>query len=1774
MGVSGTEMGALLSAIPIPNENSLRLLLEALTRLARLEWVAEAEKNGSWPRMFWSEKDPAKLPVGSFSFSAPELTSIRGRYAVYSALIDNRTSPPRWLENARGILVLSAWNWRGNHTTAQGSLASAVRSMQQKGGEETPLAWEFAKLGSAESLAHLFDLAQQLEPAEFTTSKSLADAWTRHFSPFLVKLSEGNSPLEQAEPTPTGGGSDDSKPNFGSAKDRPEKRLRRPRTNQLIAVSAPTTYEERAEAPEDIGTPITVFDVPVAQGASKEQQRIDLLRANQSIWTANTLLLSDHYDCLGWAESEILAKFLAEQVEHAPVDVAIMMACLSLMLATGRTAKSLSKGMILSQPTVLPQQNWVLDLGKSEFWQRVPRPKEAYKPSVKEKSLLHVVSDKLPLKLAQGFVALMVKAVSRGIQVAGSAQEIENDVMAACKLASEDLGMRFTPGRVRRTLSRLLQDSGRDVVKTMLITGDTFGWSQAPLYYTAPQVSDLQELYLRVASSVFGGEIYQIPHSEERVGAQLLRLLDTRRTVTAAAAQKLEFASSMKAGPKRSRAVHNAIVDYLALMLLDTCGHRPTDALFLLLLADFDLEGLSATFQDKSTGPALTTRFVAIPQILVKQIQIYLRHLEALASEVSGDVKKHVLSVFQGGSPLLFKFSDDGSVYKPKISDWSKGLPEACTQLPMNGGRTTIATRGRELGAHPEAILTQLGHLEAVGFPFSDCSPTIPLHLAAELAPVLDAVALEAGWRCLVGLGADMSVQSTTFKTKVWPNWSSKVKLHQSSQQDALRIARDSLRAKSRIARELAREWVRDALQAVAPKLSSALQENAAELSVEVEILDQAAVSRMQSLLLVRADGDAVRAYAAMHALRTRLNFARTKWQWAGYVPYRWQVVRRAEGSPFFPGMMAARAQIEEMRQAFAGMNGKPPADTDPVAWAFARTALALMLFGFVERKDELLGLLGARTKLRRVAKLPTALLAQWSNEPCRVSCLQGLAAISLGALAWHYPANAIPSESTLEQLIQRMLPPGSSKTHDKLLDAILSLVGVTNRIELSGADRAASDPKHGSRDADVDRQVAWLDGEPAVYAPTSAVPSPSQGVAKTRSVSGNESATRQYRRLTSLFPSKVSGSVLPLTGETISPLDIAHSRPRLINELRQFDAAPQTHEVIRALAAWAIHMLEDGTIGTSDPALDTVLNYLTVVGSELVPLLRERRMTRMEESDLSASLIEVVELKRTDNSKYIAAREVKNFYAVAASHLGLPDVDLDELSLYAPSSEEGVDTELVLPTEVDAALSALWADAAQTTAKSRNFTTREIRLLRQAYYCLFIFRATGARSGEVLGSRLRDLQCTLEAIFFRVARNRNRRLKTPAARRRYVLNHRLSQSVHEYVRDWRTAEQHRLPASKQYAAYAISAVGSGRDISVRQTVRDLIADYLAASTGRSAERIHRLRHLVGSEVLVWTFLTPDQRAEVGFLRPLSPTAREVASVLFPRDLACHTVLLGHASPSTTLRVYLHFGWVLRLRSGGWISRWANRRSAAVALGITPAGSDRITQRHRTQSAELAWLNHVVKPRVSPAAIEVPQAMASDVGHAHDIARLKVSDLARILEWTERGAKLSLSGLSAGASSSQLALIKLAADEFRAQTGVNFARGDDKEAGNRAKVRRNSLNQHLYGLLDLLDSTESADQKSKEALMAVANALFARARVRHRDAIVLPAAETALLRRLLDEVGHDQALIETEAVGGGPLQTTRVRRRDGSNVRAGLELKRILGVVWVWERACQLAQLE
>ena len=70
----------------------------------------------------------------------------------------------------------------------------------------------------------------------------------------------------------------------------------------------------------------------------------------------------------------------------------------------------------------------------------------------------------------------------------------------------------------------------------------------------------------------------------------------------------------------------------------------------------------------------------------------------------------------------------------------------------MNWGRTWIRTRAVELGLSPEFASIQLGHLETVGYPFSNASPTVPKASVAMIAPHLEIMARLMGWRVRAGI--------------------------------------------------------------------------------------------------------------------------------------------------------------------------------------------------------------------------------------------------------------------------------------------------------------------------------------------------------------------------------------------------------------------------------------------------------------------------------------------------------------------------------------------------------------------------------------------------------------------------------------------------------------------------------------------------------------------------------------------------------------------------------------------------------------------------------------------------------------------------------------------------------------------------------------------------------------------------------------------------------------------------------------------------------------
>ena len=265
--------------------------------------------------------------------------------------------------------------------------------------------------------------------------------------------------------------------------------------------------------------------------------------------------------------------------------------------------------------------------------------------------------------------------------------------------------------------------------------------------------------------------------------------------------------------------------------------------------------------------------------------------------------------------------------------------------------------------------------------------------------------------------------------------------------------------------------------------------------------------------------------------------------------------------------------------------------------------------------------------------------------------------------------------------------------------------------------------------------------------------------------------------------------------------------------------------------------------------------------------------------------------------------------------------------------------------------------------------------------------------------------------------------------------------------------------------------------------------------------------------------------------------------------------------------------WVLFSRSNQWILGRLNRNTAAAAMGITPSGADRITQRRDTEPHRLAWLNHVIKPEAvaKPSSVETTQS--KPLSAAESIRQMTVLNLSQILNWTEHGATLAASAYAAGASQQLLDLICTAAAEYKSQTGITFTNGDEAER-QRPRTRRNLLTRHMNKLLDLLESTNADDIAKRRKLILVTTAAFTRAKVTHRDLIYLPNLEASLLRELLESVGHPTDLIERTNDKNGLLTSIRVRRKADSKIYCGIELKRILGIVWVRQRVIDLGELQ
>ena len=1715
-----SDIRRLLASIPIPNFQAAPILGRALDRLRlRVPWFA----------VFLADALDSVEVVPVLVGTARVWMSLSGmldEHGVLAAIEDNDARPPEDLEQIRCALVVVCFaSLEEAPVSYRQRFASAVRALRRH--RKRGIAPLVAGLGRAASLSDLvahIDARIKVTPEEDRTG--FVEDWANCFASLLVGAARAKKRRTKRKPTrkkPTGGGK--------------TTRPRTPRSPRPHVVRVPTTPLEppvKGEPLEEVtGTRRVV--APKAPMAKRPRARVEVFRAFQSIWGINNLLLAEHFDVLSRPETLVVGKAIRERLALAvdeSISAAEPWAALTFVLLLGRPLKKLGAISIVRGAWNTRSKKLQYDWKAGRLRLPVLRPKESFAPDERESRHLRSVDDHIVLFAPQGVAASLRRFFKGGGRLARLDKSAAIDSLHRLGV---ELGLPLTLGRLRRSLSAYLQEIGGDVAATMVLTGDTLGLSTAPLYYTCAEKGTLERIHGEAAAILFNDERLPASGLDGLVGSRLLiRESVHHRLARCVGGQLHATTSSEDAAVRRSR-IHNGLCNHALAMLMVVGGHRPTDALLEVRRFDFDLEGSGAVFQDKIVDAAHRYRFAVLATVLREQLTAWIRHLRSLATE-SGDQASVARRALKGEDPLFFHLSGDGlPVSLQRFADWKDSLPAEWRELPLNFGRTWIASIGRMKGADPTELHTHLGHYEAVGYPFSSESHLEPIGLASHLAPQLGALAKDAGWLCRNGLStAETKAAGLEMEAaELGPlgDWTTEIAAH--------RRAIAECERKARLAGPSSPKRREEAARLVAKVVEAALADGENLKSMQARI--EAGTSHDPSLRI-----------AAHNALYRSLSAAKKKGSYKGLVPGPWVTAMSAEPTPFFPGIMRARAQVQFLRRGFASIpRTDPKAAIEPGIWDFAKCALAVAIFGFIDDAKAATEILRQRAEIVRTNTPSDLLLVPVESELRRVEGLQGMAAIAVASLARRYPKDEPPSAEDLDAALAEMLPPALvGKAPRDLLKRVCATTSVCNRIELSGMARLALDPRTGSKGADIRRQRAWLDDDVAPSAPQAlSTPEPSEPSPLPRGTAATPRVRKQYTELVAMLPDGDADVHLARTNVVIPRGDRQGYRSAVIKEAEAFALDPEISSLVRCLAHWVVKMLVEGTLEEPDPANSSVKTYLTMVGKGLVAVAGTLPFTSLGEDELTELYLEVLETTRRPRQPQ-TARELLHFHSVCQAKCGLPEIDGSDFAEYIGPTSHLVDANMILSAEF-----AATADEIHRLV-SESPTQASRRLASQAEAAWQLQHASGARFGEIIGLRHRDIYATPEATVLFIRPNRFRRLKTGAGRRLVDIGEALGSSGRALIHEWMSAERERLAAKFRQSGFVFAELAAARRPVRSLDLRELEMRAFERANG-CPSRPHRLRH---------------SRATIGIeavsgIAPRASGGSQVA-LIFPRQLRAHTCRLGHRRASTRIRSYFHMPWLLRARAAAHISAELGRHEAASALGVSLDMADKILQRTDRRPPIVAWMDHAKKP----ATLERKQDAIDPTRQA--AATFSMRPLGSFLDATASGTPSESAVRSHGVSQVELQFLRLAAAEFACKSPLPFfpppsglARRTERPA------RKLRASQPCEALWDLADA-EPAGAAPQNEVRRIAQAHFAwlgSKKDAHR--LRLPRREAIMLRKALEKCGVEAAAI-TQApcpeFAGSAIDEVRIKRGKDDTKEIVRRVSWILGTVWVIARAAEL----
>lgn len=505
-------------------------------------------------------------------------------------------------------------------------------------------------------------------------------------------------------------------------------------------------------------------------------------------------------------------------------------------------------------------------------------------------------------------------------------------------------------------------------------------------------------------------------------------------------------------------------------------------------------------------------------------------------------------------------------------------------------------------------------------------------------------------------------------------------------------------------------------------------------------------------------------------------------------------------------------------------------------------------------------------------------------------------------------------------------------------------------------------------------------------------------------------------------------------------------------------------------------------------------------------------------------------------------------FDACTRRYFDLPDADLSEVRAYTSTSTRAVDAELVLPVERLAMIERVAQRAAAADAPDLHGA----RLLRQAAAALPLYAWSGARRGEILGVRARDVWMHDGAAAVMLRKNRSRRLKTRAGHRTLILDAELPGLGGTY--SWVNSDSRRSPEWQRPRSYLFSPLARPDGADGRDAIAAACMEVMREVTERRRERLHRLRHLVAFERTLPIVLSEEDLAWMrsSGLRVTPPLGDHPA---LPRDLMERIVPLGHRDWRTTIQSYLHLPWLWRSASDERVAaRHLSRREVAFAMGVTLPAVDKITQKNGRVSPRYAWLQHVRRPRRLREAVDERTWPTESRMHTWT-----ATELDSLFKRVERIGSLEDAVRVAGGSAADYSNIATLVRVIERRIGGRLFRptGRDRPTEGPGRVVRRldaSLRSQLLAWLDT--SMRDRDPEVEALIQAIADAM------NHQDRAFL-LGDTSVIHRLVAEVFRltdARVTADVTPVENGWVKATF--RSEAGTPLVG-DVKAAIGAAWI-----------